>query len=157
MRLAAFIIALLLLGGSIDPTRGWFITLVVLTGIAAIRPKFWNWFHVQPAVDMRLAAFVLCAVLLAGGVDATRDWLIALSVLTGLAAFMPGIIGGDPFHSDHHGIRGHGRWRRGRAWRWQWNSGSDWGDHADDGWARWEQRMDRRMERQSDRGGDDWS
>ena len=36
MSIAAFIIALLLLGGSIDPTRGWLITMVVLTGVAGM-------------------------------------------------------------------------------------------------------------------------
>lgn len=36
---------------------------------------------------MRLLAFVLALLLLAGEVDADRGWLIALVVLTGMAAF----------------------------------------------------------------------
>jgi hypothetical protein len=77
MRLAAFIIALMLLGGSIDPERGWLIALVVITGIAALRPRFWNWLAVRPAIDLRLASFVVAILLLAGAVDPTRDWLMS--------------------------------------------------------------------------------
>ena len=59
MRLFAFILALLLLAGSVDPTRGWLITLVVVTGLAAVRPRFWNWFHMRPTNDLRLVSFIL--------------------------------------------------------------------------------------------------
>lgn len=147
MRLAAFIIALLLLGGSVDTTRGWLIALVVLTGLAAIRPRFWWWLDVRPAVDLRLAAFVLAVLLLAGTVDPTRDWLIALAVVTGLAMFMPRLIAVDVFGRDS----GRDRW-------WRWERRSDrWADRADRKWALWERRMDRRPMRRSDGWGDDWS
>lgn len=148
MRIAAFVIALCLLDGAIDPSRGWLIALVVLTGLSALRPRFWNWFDWRPAVDLRLAAFVLAVLLLAGAFDPTRDWLIALSVVTGLAAFMPGVFGLD--------VLGLGGGRR----RWQPHrtpAFDDWhNDRADRAWDRWERRMDRRARRA--RGwGDDWS
>jgi outer membrane murein-binding lipoprotein Lpp len=92
LRIAAFVIALLLLAGSIDPTRGWLIALVVLTGMAALRLRPEPWIRIRPALDMRLAALIVSTMLLAGAVDATRDWLIVLSVVTGLAAFFPRII-----------------------------------------------------------------
>ena len=141
MRLFAFILALLLLAGSVDPTRGWLITLVVVTGLAAIRPRFWNWFHIRPVVDLRLASFVLAVLLLAGTIDPTRDWLIALSVVTGLARCMPRIIAFDMFGVDDD-----------RAWRWQ-RRGERGSQRADRGWERWE----RRRMRHTDGWGDDWS
>lgn len=149
MRIAAFVIALCLLGGAIDPSRGWLIALVVLTGLSALRPRFWNWFDWRPAVDLRLAAFVLAVLLLAGAFDPTRDWLIALSVVTGLAAFMPGVFGLDVLGL---GGRGHRRWQSHRT-----PAFDDWhNDRADRAWDRWERRMDRRARRA--RGwGDDWS
>lgn len=150
MRLFAFIVALLLLAGSIDPTRGWLIALVVVTGVSALRPRFWNWLHVRPAIDLRLASFVLAVLLLAGAIDATREWLIVLSVVTGLAMIAPGMIGADCF--------GRGRDDR-RAWRWQrrvdrWSARAE---RRDDDWADWERRMDRRRMRHADGWGDDWS
>ena len=147
MRLAAFVIALCLLGGSIDPTRGWLIALVVVTGLSAIRPRFWNWLHVRPAIDIRLAAFVLSVLLLAGVVDPTRDWLIALSVVTGLAAFMPRLIG-------FGGERDCGHWWN--ADRWEVPS-RRWSARIDRDWERWERRMDRRMNRHSRGWNEDWS
>ena len=72
MRLFAFIIAVSLLAGWMDPTRGWLIALVVATGLAAVRPRFWNWFHVRPSNDLRLVSFILAILLLAGVVDPTR-------------------------------------------------------------------------------------
>ena len=92
MRIAAFIIALLLLGGSIDPTRGWLIAMVVLTGLSAMRFRPWAPLRLRPALDVRLAAFVLSIVLLAGAVEADRNWLIALSAVTGVAAFLPKVV-----------------------------------------------------------------
>lgn len=116
MRMFAFGIALLLLAGSIDPTRGWLITLVVLTGIAAIRPRPWGVF--RPALDVRLAAFVLAVLLLAGTVDPTRDWLIALSAVTGVAAFMPGMFSLDGGGQRWRGPRSPRRWNwDGDTWR----------------------------------------
>ena len=147
MRLAAFVLALLLLAGTVDPTRGWLITLVVLTGLAAIRPRFWNWFDVRPAVDLRLASFVLAVLLLAGTVDPTRDWLIALAAVTGAAMCMPRIIAFDLFGRDH---------ARRRSWRWERRFDRS-GERADRDWTRWERRMDRRGMRHTDGWGDDWS
>ena len=149
MRLAAFIIALLLLGGAVDPTRGWLIALVVLTGFAALRPRFWNWLDWRPAVDLRLAAFVLAVLLLAGAVDASKEWLIALSVVTGLAAFTS-----SGARAGWCGFGGH------RSHRWDrddWEGRADrWAAKADRKWDRWERRIDRRTER-TQRWGDDWS
>jgi hypothetical protein len=114
MRILAFILALLLLAGTVDPTRGWLIVLVVLTGIAAFRLRPWL-FGSRPALDVRMASFVLAVLLLAGAIDATRDWLIALAAVTGVAAFMPRLISLD---QDDRGARWHAGWRRG-AWRWE--------------------------------------
>jgi len=143
MRLFAFIVALLLLAGWMDPTRGWLTTLVVVTGLAAVRPRFWNWFHMQPTNDLRLVSFILAILLLAGVVDPTRDWLIALTVVTGLAMTTPSFgmhLLGFNRHDDHaHGWR----WRR-RAGRWS--------NRADDDWERRMSRM-----RHTDGWGDDWS
>jgi hypothetical protein len=153
MRLLAFVLALLLLVGAVDPERGWLITLVVLTGLAAVKPRWWGRFHVWPAVDARLGAFVLAVLLLAGAIDPTRDWLIALAAVTGVAAFMPRI-----FHVDLFGFND--RAERRRRWDWHW----DWDSDDDDprSWRRWrrmEHRINRRMERRrpgTDPFGDDW-
>ena len=162
MRLLAFVLALLLLAGNIEPTRGWLITLVVLTGLAAVRPRFWTPFDLRPRLDARLASFVLAILLLAGAIDPTRDWLIALAAVTGVAAFMPRVFALDGFMGWDHGRRGR-RWR----WNWQWEPDEDrsWArsaeppespDRGDDRrWRRWERRMERRM-RRSDPFGDDW-
>ena len=107
MGIAAFVIALLLLSGDIEPTRGWIIALVVLTGVSAMRMRPWRMLELRPALDVRLAAFVLALLLLAGTVDATKDWLIALSAVTGMAAFMPRLFALD----------GHGDWRDCGPWR----------------------------------------
>ncbi len=147
MRLFAFILALLLLAGSVDPTRGWLIALAVVTGLAAIRPRFWNWFDARPAVDLRMASFVLAVLLLAGTIEPTRDWLIALSAVTGLALFMPRMIGFDVFGRDDAG---------GCGWRWE-RRFDRWSERADRDWSRWERRMDRRGMRHSVGWRDDWS
>lgn len=154
MRLASFIIALLLLAGTVEPTRGWLIALVVVSALAWLRPRPWNLFEVRPAIDVRLAAFVLAVLLLAGTIEPTRDWLIALAAVTGVAAFMPRL-----FALDR-------RRRRGFSfdWDWDWDWGGGWDE--DDGapgragrWRRWERRMarrERRERRREDRWGDDW-
>jgi hypothetical protein len=113
LRQFAFGIAVMLLAGWADPTRGWLIALVVLTGLAAIRPRPWGVF--RPALDARLASFVFAVLLLAGAIEPTRDWLIALTAVTGVAAFMPRL-----FSLDGGGGRGE-RWRR----RWNWD-GDTW-------------------------------
>lgn len=120
MRILSFVLALLLLDGAVDPTQGWLITLVVMTGVAAMRLRPWNPAHLRPTLDMRLAAFVLAILLLAGTVDPTRDWLIALSAVTGVAAFMPRMfaLDSDDRHERRH-VRMHRRFRRdwdGDAW-----------------------------------------
>jgi hypothetical protein len=140
MRLAAFIIALLLLDGAVDPTRGWLIALVVLTGLAALRVRPWSLLHLRPALDLRLASFVLAALLLAGTVEATRDWLIVLSVVTGLAAFMPRLVAIDGPNDD----------------KWSWRYACDWdGDRHERREARRARREERR-ERRRDRRNWEW-
>jgi hypothetical protein len=130
MRILAFVLALLLLGGNIDPTRGWLITLVVITGISAFRLfRPWRGFWPRPVLDVRMASFVLAVMLLAGAVDANKDWLIALSAVTGVAAFMPGIVSLDGNRYDRawmrwqRGTRRHRRHRHDWAWDWE---GDDW-------------------------------
>jgi hypothetical protein len=133
MRLLAFILALLLLAGIVDPTQGWLITLVVLTGLGAFRPSFGHPLEFRPRLDVCLGAFVLAVLLLAGTVDANRDWLIVLTVVTGVAAFMPGIISiGGPRHRD--------RWE----WEWTWSEPKNW-------------RHGRATSRGKDSWGDSWS
>ena len=127
MRILAFVLALLLLAGNVEPTKGWLIVLVVLTGMAAFRIRPWHGFVPRPALDVRMASFVLAVVLLAGAVEANKDWLIALSAVTGVAAFMPNLV------SLSGGGRDDWRWRhwRGprrrydRSWAWDWE-GDEW-------------------------------
>ena len=145
MRLPTFIIALLLLAGAVDPTRGWLIALVVVSGLAAVRGRTWRPFSFRPAIDLRLAAFVLAVLLLAGTIDPTRDWLIALSIVSGLALFMPRMFGvwavNDswgcwPFDSDRnedtvarrYERRYRRHWRRWARWGGDWDWDSGWGD-----------------------------
>ncbi len=85
MRLGGFIIAILLLAGAVDPTRGPLIALTVLSGLAAVRWRPWRPFSAQAAPDARLATFVLAVLLLAGVIDPTRGWLAGLTVAAGLA------------------------------------------------------------------------
>ena len=113
---AAFIIALLLLAGTIDPSRAWLIALVVITGISAFGIRSLDLTQMRPALDLRLAAFVLAVLLLAGAVDATKDWFIALSIVTGMAAFMPGVLSLDGGRHDRWRGGWHRRARRHRRW-----------------------------------------
>lgn len=111
--LIAFIIALLLLAGSVEPTQGWLIALVVVTGAAAMRLRPWAPLRLRPALDLRMVAFVLSVLLLAGTVDATRDWLIGLSIATGLATFAPRLISLDGHdRHDRHARRWRAQYRR---------------------------------------------
>jgi hypothetical protein len=147
MRLVTFIIALLLLAGSVDPTRGWLITLVVVSGLAAVRWRTWAPFSFRPAIDLRLVTFVIAVLLLAGTIDPTRDWLIVLSVISGLALFTPRIFGMGGFDgmlpafgfgpfSERHGDRMARRferryrrhWRRWSGWDSDWDWDAGWGD-----------------------------
>jgi len=109
MRILAFVLALLLLAGTVDPTRGWLITLVVLTGLSAFGLSHMWRLIPEPRLDVRMVSFVLAVLLLAGTVDADKDWLIALSAVTGVAAFMPDVLSLD---ARSHG----GRWWR-RSYR----------------------------------------
>jgi hypothetical protein len=159
MRLIGFIIALLLLDGAVEPTQGWLIALVVVTGLAVFRPRPWSPLHFRPAIDVRLVAFVLAVLLLAGTVEPTRDWLIGLSIATGVAAFMPRVIAFDLFGENDR-----------RGWwaecapgpRLEANAG-DWGRRAEREWDRWERRADRSTRRRDrrenkaeERWGDEW-
>ena len=149
MRLAAFIIALLLLTGSIDPSRGWLIALVVVTGLVALRIHLWRPWHLQPAIDTRLATFVIAVLLLVGAIDPVRGWLIALTVVSGLAMVSPHALSIDLF--GRRGNRSsHRRWR---------SDARDWTPSNDDDreWQRWERHMDRRFQRAAGHAGDDWS
>jgi hypothetical protein len=147
MRLLAFILSLLLLAGTVDPTRGWLIALTVVTGLALFRPRFWGWLKLRPAVDVRLASFVLAVLLLAGTIDATRDWLIGLTIVTGVAMVMPRLVHLDLFGEE-----------RGHDWfDWKWDVRTERRRRkADRRWDRWERRFDRDMDRASRQWGDDW-
>jgi hypothetical protein len=92
MRLAAFILSLLLLAGAMEPTTGWLATVAVLTGIAAFRIHIFWPFSPRPALDVRMAAFVLAVLLVVGTMDPTEGWLIALTATTGVALVCPGIV-----------------------------------------------------------------
>jgi hypothetical protein len=133
MRILAFVLALLLLAGTVDPTRGWLITLVVLTGLSAFRPRFGNPLEFRPKLDVRLGAFVFAVLLLAGVMDANRDWLIGLAAVTGVAAFMPGMIS-----------LGRGRRRSRWDWEWAWSEPREW------------RRRRATSPRRDDPWGDDW-
>ena len=134
MRLATFIIALLLLAGSVDPTKGWLIALVVFAALAVARPFRRGLLDLRPNLEIaRVATLTLAALLLAGTIDPTRDWLIALTAVAGVSAFMPGLLGGGsrwddlrPWPSARECTRGHdrGRDRFDREWAWDW--GDDW-------------------------------
>lgn len=142
MRLLPFIISLLLLAGTVDPTQGWLIALTVVTGIVVFRPGFSDGLSLRPAVDVRLAAFLLAVLMLAGVVDTNRDWLIGLTIVTGVAMIMPRIIHIDLFGDDE---------RRSRDWfGWPWEvRPGKYGRRRDGGWPRWEQDFDVEMENAS--------
>ena len=127
MRILAFVLALLLLAGTIDPTQGWLILLVTVAGIAAFRLRPWYGFMPRPALDVRMAAFVVAVLLLAGTVEANKDWLIVLSIVTGVAAFMPGVLsldgGGRPHRANRWcgpRVNKHERWSRSQGWAAEW-------------------------------------
>ena len=155
MRVIGFIIALLLLDGAVEPTQGWLIALVVVTGLAVFRPRPWSPLHLRPAIDVRLVAFVLAVLLLAGTIEPTRDWLIGLSIATGVAAFMPRVVALDLFGENDR----HSWWAvcaPGSRWE---TSASGWGRRAEREWDRWERRndrSDRRRERRADKATDRW-
>jgi hypothetical protein len=114
MRLVAFILSFLLLGGAIDAETSSLVVLAIVAGAAAFRLYPWRLFVPRPVLDVRMASFVLALLLAAGAVDATKDWLIAMSAVSGVAAFFPGIVS-----LEEEGRRGarHGRWGHNK-WRW---------------------------------------
>jgi hypothetical protein len=55
-RLTIFIIALLLLAGAVEPSRGWFIALAVVSGLSLVfRRPFWRPFHRPDRFARRMA------------------------------------------------------------------------------------------------------
>ena len=79
MRVIGFIIALLLLDGAVEPTQGWLIALVVVTGLAVFRPRPWSPLHLRPAIDERLVAFVLVPIAA----------IVAVATASAVAALLP--------------------------------------------------------------------
>ena len=108
-RLAAFILALLLLAGAVDPTDGPLTALMLLAGAGALRWRPWRPWGLAPALDVRLASLVLALLLLVDAVEPTRGWLIAMAAVSGVALCWPGLIS----------LEGGGR-RRAGGWR-GWN------------------------------------
>lgn len=137
MRLIAFIISLLLLAGTVDPTDGWLIALTVVAGIAVFRPRFDDGFALHPAIDMRLAAFIFATLLLAGVIEPMKDWLIGLTVVTGVAMIMPRII-----HVDLFGAEPRRKWC---DWTWEVRGGERWRPRTD--WTSWRNDFDSEMGR----------
>ena len=155
MRLATFIIALLLLAGTVDPTQGWLIALTVVAGLAAFRPRFWGALSLKPAIDFRLATFVFAVLLLAGAIEPTKDWLIGLTIVSGIAMVCPKIISVDLF----------GERERERTKFWYWTTTSpfgrreldgNWGAQAQTEFDEWG-RSGRRPWHRGDIAGGDWS
>ena len=125
MRLLTFILALLLLAGTVDPTRGWLIAVTVVSGLAAFGWRSWRPLALRPALDARVAPFVIAVLLLAGAVEPTRDWLIGLSIAAGIAMVMPRLFRLDGDFGVHELAFAR---RRHRAWRARWSGwdGDDW-------------------------------
>jgi len=147
MRMLAFVLSLLLLAGTVDPTQEWLIALAVVTGLAAVRPRYNGAFTLRPAIDVRLMSFVLAVLLVAGTIDANRDWLIGLTIVTGVAMVMPRIV-----HLDLFGIDDRGGWRN-----WKWEARFERGRARDvRRWDRWERRFDREMDRASRQWEEPW-
>jgi hypothetical protein len=92
-------------------------------------------------VDVRLAAFVMAVLLLAGTIEATRDWLIGLTIVTGVAMVAPKLISIDLFGE------GDRDWDR----SWRWSARPYWPD-------RWERRRRRPSDwgREAQRDFDNW-
>ena len=135
MRLIAFIISLLLLAGTVDPTDGWLIALAVITGIAVFRPRFDGGLSVRPAIDLRLGAFVYATLLVAGVMEPTKDWLIGLTIITGMAMVVPRLI--------HIDLFGDGQGDRWCDWRWEVRHHGTRVHNVD--WNSWRHDFDREM------------
>ncbi len=123
--LAVFVIALLLAIETIEPTGGWLVTLTVLSGVEAfggggiggpvpIRPWMPALINRRHRFAVGLTMFIIALLLAVDAVEPTPPWLVTITVLSGIQAFIP---------------RRSGRlWsRRMRAW-----TGGSWSD--DDDW-----------------------
>ncbi len=129
--LAAFIIALLLAVEALEPTGAWLVTITVLAGIEAFRPRrsLARLFRGGWPELIALSAFVIALLLTIGTIDTIDSWLIALAVLTGIQAFRPRWSG--RWRRFRPARRPFGGWRR-RAWAassWHddpWDSEDDW-------------------------------
>jgi hypothetical protein len=109
MRIATFVISVLLLAGSVDPTEGWLVALAVVAGLSAAHWRAWRPFDLRPDLDLRLAAAVIAVLLAASVIEPTQGWLIALTVISGVALFAPRLISAGPRH--RRWLRSY--WRRG--------------------------------------------
>ena len=87
----AFIISLLLAVDAIEPSGSWLVTVTVLTGLTVFPLRWWySWSFDQLWSAVGLAAFIIALLLTTGTLDsADEGWLIALTVLTGIMAFVP--------------------------------------------------------------------
>jgi hypothetical protein len=117
----AFIISLLLALDAMEPGSSWLVTVTVLTGLDALRPRRWFiWSFDGLGFAIGLAAFVIALLLTTGALDpADEGWLIALTVLTGIQAFFP----------RRTAWWWHWRYgypRRSRAWAGGWAACDDW-------------------------------
>jgi hypothetical protein len=112
--LVAFIIALLLAVDAIEPEGAWLVTLTVLFGIQAFRPRGWL---PQPMAAFPFTAFIIALLLTIGAVEATAAWLVTLAVLAGVDAFGPG-------RRRWRFRPRSARWERRRAWAGGWSD--DW-------------------------------
>jgi len=119
MRPTIFALALLLLAGWLDPSRLWLTYMIVLTGIDAFRITPWAPLRLRPRLNLRMGSFALSVLLLAGIVDPTRAWMIALTAITGAAMLMPGLVSLDEPQSRRHTRRRHIDWivPDGEPWR----------------------------------------
>lgn len=117
MRPTIFAFALLLLAGWLDPSRFWLVYMAVLTGIDAFRITPWAPLRLRPRLNVRMASFVLSLLLLASVVDPTKDWLIVLSAVTGVAMLWPGLVSLDKPRRVH---------RERRHLDWTFSDGEPW-------------------------------
>jgi hypothetical protein len=107
LRLASFIIALLLAVSAIEPATGWFVALAALSG-AGILLRPWRLFVSLPA--LRIAVFVIALLLAIGVAEPGTGWLVTLAVLTGVE--LTGL--GRPDRKERH------HWRRSWDWDFDW-------------------------------------
>ncbi len=89
--LTVFIISLLLAVEALEPAAPWLVTLAVLSGVEALRPRRslprllkGSW----PEV-IALSVFIIALLLAIEALEPTAPWLVALAVLSGIQAFRP--------------------------------------------------------------------